>query len=218
VSDPVLAPAPAAAVRPFSRATAVVYLLGILALAAVAAAPFLPSRSYSVVGTKPERLNFPTNPRLVKPAVVPYAAGLPAGVALLAAVGLVAALRARHFGPLALLAGYAGLLAAGLLLLAAGLCLRLHQGEIGGFTNIVGYGGITGANIRGSLGPDIWVALGGSAAAALCFLAAVVAVHRSAGPRVLVTVVAVVLLFMGAFLVLTADYSLIPDALLPATS
>jgi hypothetical protein len=184
--------------RYFSVSTAVLYLLGILGLGAVAAAPFLPVRGISI---DPPPSQF--NSGLKQTALSPYLLAVPAAAAAIALVGYLAALFARHFGLAMLLTAYPAVLLAGVCLAFWGLLARvIHADNVAATTHSAAD---FGRSAEVAFGPGAWAGLGGAAAATFFLAIAILLTHRHLWAKLVFAVLALLGLGLGGALVFLAD-------------
>jgi hypothetical protein len=178
----------------FSGLTAMLYLLGILGLGSVAAAPYLPmqaisgdSELYQKVASSSEKKEPPS-----------FLLGVPAAAAAIMLVGLLASLAFRNFGLATLLTAYPSVFLAGVCLAFWGLLIRWLYAfdqkitaespqRFGKFVEV-------------TMGPGAWAAIGGSAAATAFLIIAILRTHRRLWAKTSFAVLAVVGLGLaGAF-------------------
>jgi hypothetical protein len=188
-----------AATRPFSRLTAACLLLAILSLLGVYSMTFLKGPVLTLSRFNTTGFHPPVLESSVSALQLILIFSVTAVAVVLAFVGLLVALLTRRFGPPALLTTYPALVLSALLLGILGLLFMGQLGKLAkeevqwqqklrmapGFLSI-------------SPGLDVVIPMAAAGAATLLLLVAILLIHRSLWARIVTSVVALLVLALGA--------------------
>jgi hypothetical protein len=189
------APAPAGA--RFSWATALVYVLGVVSLLAVCAAPFLPGVSAEFTGPGAANLSARRQATFKEDKIL-FVIALPAAAAGLALAGLLAGLFRRRFSVPTLLLTYPAAILSLVILILATVAFRTIPESLAAEAQASIK--TPGVQVTVKPGIDLYTAVAAAGAAALFLLIAVVLTLRRTWSRSIFIVLEVLLLSFGVLM------------------